>query len=126
MKIYAVYDLMIGYFLLPFVAPDDNQVLASISQDISRQDNTNAIAYAPHQFQVWQFGEISEDGNINPRKELICDCSSLVRARRSTTEPTSAEAARTAGNSRETPAGHAGNTRANGTAVRESTEPNHP
>lgn len=88
---------MIGYYLMPFVAPDDNQVLASISLDVSRQDNQYAIAYAPHQFQVWQLGEINDEGTITPRKELICDCSSLVRARRETPKPSAGEAESTAG-----------------------------
>lgn len=82
MKIYAVRDRMIDYFLTPFAAPNDQEVMASLSNEINRPDNINAIAQAPHHFELYLLGEIDENGTIFPKKELICDCSSLVRARR--------------------------------------------
>lgn len=117
MKIYAVRDRLIDYFMVPFVAPDDNQVMASISQEVSRPDNPNAIASAPHHFEIWKLGEISEDGHIKPGKELVCDVSTLVRVRRETTESAANKAAQNAGASAQAINGSGGNARADSTSV---------
>lgn len=111
---------MIGYYLNPFVAPDDNQVLASISADISRQDNVNAIAYAPHQFQVWQLGEINDEGIIKPHKELICDVHTLVRARREPAKQGDTQAPSPVGNSTQRVNGLGGTTGAGSEALPKS------
>lgn len=87
MKIYAVRDRLIDYFMMPFCASDDKSVMASISAEISRTDNANAIAAAPHHFELHQLGIINEDGTIIPEKQLICDCSILVRTGRGSTKP---------------------------------------
>jgi len=108
-KLYAVKDRMIDYFMVPFPAPDDNQALAGVAEAVNGE-RQSAISQAPHHFEVYLLGEIDEHGTIFPKKELICDCSSLVRTRRESTEPvigkasialqeTAARIERTGGNS---------------------------
>lgn len=79
MKIYAVRDRLIGYFMQPFVGPDDKNVLASVARLINQNEVTSDIAQAPHQFEVWRLGRVEEDGTIVPDKEYLQDCSALVR-----------------------------------------------
>lgn len=78
MKIYAVKDRLIDYFLQPFAGPDDKNVLAAVSQQINSGD-THAISQAPQHFEVWRLGEVDQEGNLIARKEFIADCASLVR-----------------------------------------------
>lgn len=117
MKIYAVRDRLIDYFMLPFVAPDDHQVMASLSQEVSRPDNPNAIASAPHHFELWKLGEIHEDGVITPGQELVCDVSTLVRVGRQTTQPAVDQTAKLAGTGEKTINGIGGNTGTNSASV---------
>lgn len=80
MKIYAVRDRLIDYFMQPFVGQSDKQVLSALSETINR-DHTHAIQAAPHHFEVWELGEVDEDtGEIRPKRQLLADCASLVRA----------------------------------------------
>lgn len=116
--------MMIGYYLTPFIAPDDNQILASLSAEISREDNKNAVAYAPHQFQVWQLGEIDDEGNLTARKELLCDCSSLIRPRRTTTESQSGEAQGARHSGRKTLTGNGSDTGTGAETVPKSAQTN--
>lgn len=79
MKIYAVRDRMIDYFLQPFAAPDDKNVLAAIARQVNHQESTDAIAQTPHHFEIWRLGQVEEDGTLTPGKEFIADASSLIR-----------------------------------------------
>lgn len=79
MKIYAVRDRLIDYFMQPFIGPDDKNVLASVARLINQGEVTSDIAQAPHQFEVWKLGEIGEDGHITAEKAYLADCSSLIR-----------------------------------------------
>lgn len=79
MKIYAIRDNLIDYFMQPFAAPDDRAVLAAIATQINTQGNMNDIAQAPHYFEVWKLGEVTDQGNIVPGREKIANCSSLIR-----------------------------------------------
>lgn len=88
MKIYAIKDRLIGYFLVPFIAPSDKEIMAGISHEINRPDNYAAIAQSPHHFEIYTLGEIDDEGNITVRKEFICDCGSLIRTGRDSTEST--------------------------------------
>lgn len=80
MKIYAIKDRMIDYFMTPFTGESDRQVQAGLAQTINNPGNMNAIAQTPHHFELWQLGEVNEDtGKITEHREFIADCSSLVR-----------------------------------------------
>jgi len=79
MKIYAIRDRLIDYYMQPFVGPDDKNVLASVARLVNQGEITSDIAQAPHQFEVWTLGEVQEDGTLVAKKEYIADCSSLVR-----------------------------------------------
>jgi len=79
MKIYAIRDRLIDYYMQPFLGPDDKNVLASVARLINQGEITSDIAQAPHHFEVWGLGEVQEDGTITAHRELLADCSSLIR-----------------------------------------------
>ncbi|QXP08205.1 MAG: nonstructural protein [Arizlama microvirus] len=87
MKIYAIRDRLINYFMQPFVGPDDKSVLASVARLVNTGEVTSDIAQAPHQFEVWTLGHVTEEGHLVPEREYLGDCSSLVRNVRGRTEP---------------------------------------
>lgn len=88
MKIYAVRDRLIHYFMTPFCGADDKQVLAGLANHINNPEGTyDAIKQAPHHFEIWKLGEVQENGLITSKIDFLADCSSLVRASvRSTTD----------------------------------------
>lgn len=79
MHIYAIRDRLIDYYLRPFAANDDKEVMASIATGINQGDQNSALAQTPHHFEIWRLGSVTETGDIRPGKELIADCASLVR-----------------------------------------------
>jgi len=81
MKIYALRDRLIDYFLVPFVAPGDNEVKAALAQRINTTTGgiEDALIQAPHHFELWELGEVHQDGHIEAKQSLVCDCSSLIR-----------------------------------------------
>lgn len=92
MKIYAVRDRLIDYFLQPFVGNTDKQIMASLAIYINNRENTDALAQAPQHFELWRLGEVLEDGQIIAYKEFLADCSTLIRA---TTDPRNTTAEQT-------------------------------
>jgi len=78
-KIYAIRDRLIDYFMQPFVGPEDKAVLASVARLINQGEVTSDIAQAPHQFEVWTLGYVTDDGTIVAEKQYLADCSSLIR-----------------------------------------------
>ena len=79
MKIYAIKDRLIDYFMQPFVGPDDKSVLASVARLVNQGEVTSDIAQAPHQFEVWTLGIVQEDGTLTPERQYLADCASLIR-----------------------------------------------
>lgn len=81
MRIYCLRDRLIDYYMQPFAAPNHKAVLAAIAQTVNRQDGPlNDIQQAPHHFEIWQLGLVTEDGHLTPEREFIADVSSLVRS----------------------------------------------
>lgn len=80
MRIYAIKDRLIDYFMQPFVGPDDKSVLASVARLVNQGEVTSDIAQAPHQFEVWCLGIVQEDGTLTPERQYLGDCSSLIRS----------------------------------------------
>lgn len=80
MKIYAIRDRLIDYFMQPFVGPDDKTVMASVARLVNQGEVTSDIAQAPHQFEVWTLGQVTEDGHLVPERQYLGDCSSLIRS----------------------------------------------
>jgi len=78
-KIYAIRDRLLDYYMQPFAGPDDKAVLASIAKIVNTQGEQSDIAQAPHHFEVWELGEIDQEGHINPTRKLIADCAALIR-----------------------------------------------
>jgi hypothetical protein len=79
MKIYAIRDRLIDYFMQPFVGPDDKTVMASVARLVNQGEVTSDIAQAPHQFEVWTLGQVTEEGHLVPERQYLGDCSSLIR-----------------------------------------------
>lgn len=79
MKIYAIKDRLIDYFMQPFAGPEDKAVMAAIARTINNVGDMSDIAQAPHHFEIWQLGQVTEDGHLIPERALIADCASLVR-----------------------------------------------
>lgn len=86
MKIYALRDRLLNYYLPPFVAPEDNQVKASLANVVNSGDATG-VAQAPQHFELWRLGEVTPEGHVLGAKELLCDCHALIRAQPGKTEP---------------------------------------
>lgn len=86
MKIYALRDRLLNYFLPPFVAPEDNQVKASLANVVNSGDPTG-LAQAPQHFELWRLGEVTPEGHVLGGKELLCDCHALIRAEPAKLEP---------------------------------------
>lgn len=116
-KLYAIRDRLIGWYMLPFAAQSDKQVLASLATTINTGDPNSAIAQAPHHFEIWQLAEIDEEtGDCKPARNFIADASSLVRTDLRRTPGPGETGARTPAGDRQGPAGDgqggAGETRA--------------
>lgn len=79
MNIYAIKDRLIGYFLVPFAAHTDREVLAAVAATINSETSTDAISQAPHHFEIWRLAEIDDQGHITPSREFVQDCAGLVR-----------------------------------------------
>lgn len=79
MKIYCTKDILLNVYQQPFAAPADGDVLSAIAQAVNNQENMSAIAQAPHHFQIWKLGEVTEDGHLIPNRELLAEASSLIR-----------------------------------------------
>lgn len=78
MKIYAIRDQMIDYFLQPIIGKDDWNVMASLAELVNGA-NEHAITQTPKHFELWSLGEIKEDGTVIGQKVFICGCTDLVR-----------------------------------------------
>lgn len=84
---------MIDYYLNPFAAPDDLQVIGAIANQVNAGENTG-ICQAPHHFEIWRLGEVTADGRILEAKELLATCDALVRAKPGKTDPGESQHAR--------------------------------
>lgn len=84
MKIYAVRDRMLDYYLHPFAAPDDKQVMGGIAQQVNNPEQMEAIAQAPQHFEIWKLGEVLDNGDLVTNREIICNCQQLVRKTKET------------------------------------------
>jgi len=63
----------------PFFLENDKAAMQAIAQIVNNGDPNNAVAQAPHQFEIWKLGEITENGEVKPEKEYLGDASSLIR-----------------------------------------------
>lgn len=80
MRLYAIRDRLIDYFMQPFVADSNPKVLAALAETINDTGNRHAISQTPHHFEVWCLAEINEEtGNVTGKPEFLAECSSLVR-----------------------------------------------
>lgn len=77
--IYAVRDRLIDWFMRPFPANSDKEVLGAIAQQVNSEE-LNGIAQAPHHYEVWKLCEVTDNGHVKEARVLIADCSSLIRS----------------------------------------------
>lgn len=80
MNLYAIRDRLLEYFMTPFVADGDKQVMHGLAALINTGAKDHAIAQAPHHFELWRLAEIDEDtGTCKGPPTFLADASSLVR-----------------------------------------------
>lgn len=80
MKIFAVRDRMLDYFQRPMAFERAADVLSALGTVVNNPDQvTNEIHQAPHHFELWELGEVDEEGKIRVTHTLVANCSSLVR-----------------------------------------------
>lgn len=80
MRLYAIRDRLLDYFLQPFVGPSDRQVKAAVAENVNNRESQHAVAQAPQQFELWRLAEIDETtGQVQGEREYLCDLNSLVR-----------------------------------------------
>lgn len=80
MRLYAIRDRLLDYFLQPFVGPSDRQVKAAVAENVNNTESQHAVAKAPHQFELWRLAFIDEQtGQVEGEREYLCDLNSLVR-----------------------------------------------
>lgn len=79
-RLYAIRDRLIDYFMKPFTAHSDAQVMASLATVINQPGGTDAISQAPSHYELWRLAEIDEQtGQVGGAREFLADCASLVR-----------------------------------------------
>ena len=104
MNIYAVKDRLIDYYLTPFAARGDKEVMAAIAAGMHHAGTPDAIAQAPQHFEIWKLGEVDEEGHITPKREFLQSCNSLIRPSiRAGDAPTAAKSSTAAPNSHPAP-----------------------
>jgi len=80
MRLYAIRDRLLDYFLQPFIGPSDRQVKAAVADNVNNQESQHAVSKAPHQFELWRLAFIDETtGQVEGEREYLCDLNSLVR-----------------------------------------------
>lgn len=79
LKLYAIRDRLIGYFMQPFPGPSDHQVKAAVATNVNNGGD-HAINQAPHQFELWRLAGIDEEtGKVTGDPEYLCELASLIR-----------------------------------------------
>lgn len=81
MKLYALKDRLLDYFMQPFAAPGDKEVMAAVSATVNNLGglDTNAVSAAPHHYEIWRLAEVDDQGHVTSSREFLADCSALVR-----------------------------------------------
>jgi len=79
MKIYAIKDRLLDYYMTPFAAPSDKEVLGSIARTVNQGGSEEPIVTNPHHFEIWRLAEVTDDGHIVEARELLADASALIR-----------------------------------------------
>lgn len=79
MKIYAIRDILLDYFMVPFAAPGDKEVMSAVAIQVNRVEENNAVSQAPQHFELWELAILDEEGRITPTRALVCSLNSLVR-----------------------------------------------
>jgi len=72
---------MLNYWLTPICADNDTAMMHSLSTIVNNQQSNHAITQAPHHYDLYLLGEVTEDGGIKPKKEWICEASHVIRTR---------------------------------------------
>lgn len=79
MKIYAIRDRLLDYYQQPFIAQDDKPVLGAVSHQLATGNNLD-WQNAPHHFEIWRLGKVTEEGHLEQDRELLATLDSLIRA----------------------------------------------
>lgn len=72
-------DKKADLYLAPFVVPTMGVAFRSVSDEISRGGDGNALSSHPADFQLWQLGRFDEaSGVIEADKSCVCEVESLI------------------------------------------------
>lgn len=79
MKIFAIRDRLLDYYQRPMVFDRAPDLMAALAKAINSTEGENEIQQAPEQFELWQLGEVDDQGNLKAERQLIINCASLIR-----------------------------------------------
>lgn len=84
MKLYAIQDLVLEYFLAPFAAADDNQAMGGLATLVNTENSDDPVSKSPQDFVLWQVATCDDQGNINADKRKLRNAATLIRRTRTT------------------------------------------
>lgn len=80
MIICAIRDRMLDYFQPPVCVNRVQDLMAAIAKGINDQGETrHEIGQAPDHYELWQIGEVDDQGYVHAKREFIANCASFVR-----------------------------------------------
>lgn len=79
MKLFAIRDRLLDYFQNPVAFDQAQHVQRNLATTINNPEMVNEITQAPDHFELWQIAEVDDQGHVVEKRELICNCSSLIR-----------------------------------------------
>lgn len=80
LKIFSIRDRMLDYFQVPVVVNREQDLAAAIARGVNSEgEDRNEIALAPDHYELWQIGEVDDQGNLTSKREFRFNCASLVR-----------------------------------------------
>lgn len=80
LKIFAIRDRMLNYFQPPIIVSREQDLLAALARGINGpQEERNEISNAPDHYEVWQIGEVDDQGHLSQSRSFVINCASLIR-----------------------------------------------
>lgn len=70
---------MLDYYQRPMVFERASDLMAALAKAINSTEGENEIQQAPEHFELWQLGEVDEQGNLKADHQLVTNCASLIR-----------------------------------------------
>jgi len=68
---------MLDYFQAPVAVTREQDFLQAVARNINGE--ASELSQAPDHYEVWQIGEIDDQGHITANRQFLANCSSLIR-----------------------------------------------